>query len=329
LKGLTRFAIGVLAAMALPAGAHQLLPAYLQIRETGSHAYEVTFKVPVVGIERLPLAASLPDRCERTGPSRVVADDQGHAEVWPMRCAGGLRGDRLEVQGLEELSTDALVRIEHADGSQQVALLTASSPAVEVAAVPARLEVVQSYFVLGVEHILLGIDHLLFVLALLIICSGAWQLVKTVTAFTLAHSITLALATLGVLNVPSAPVEAVIALSIVFVAAEIVRSREGKASLTARAPWLVAFVFGLLHGLGFAGALSEVGLPSSHVPLALLFFNLGVEAGQLAFIAIVLALLALLRPVRSRLPRWVELVPAYAIGSIAMVWVIERVGIAL
>jgi len=321
-----RALLALLAVAALPAAAHQLLPAYLQLRETAPETHEVMFKVPVAGLQRLPLSASLPERCERTTSSRIVADDQAHAEIFTVRCLGGIEGGRIAVHGLEELSTETLVRIEHADGSQQVTLLTAANPAVSVAAEPGRLEAAKSYFVLGVGHILLGIDHLLFVLALLIITRGGWQLVKTITAFTVAHSITLALATLGFVHVPPAPVEAVIALSIVFVAAEIVRSREGREGLAARAPWIVAFVFGLLHGLGFAGALSEVGLPASHVPLALLFFNLGVEAGQLAFVGAVLALLALVRPVRAMLPPWLELVPAYAIGTVAMVWVIQRVG---
>ena len=178
------------------------------------------------------------------------------------------------------------------------------------------------YFMLGVEHILFGIDHLLFVLALVLIVRGVGLLVKTITAFTVAHSITLALATLGVVHVPSAPVEAVIALSIVFVASEILRSRRGERGLTERAPWLVAGTFGLLHGFGFAGALSEVGLPANDIPLALLFFNLGVEAGQLAFVVVALGVIALLR--RIRLPEWAPILPPYAIGSVAMFWVIER-----
>ena len=155
--------------------------------------------------------------------------------------------------------------------------------------------------------------------------TGTWRLVKTVTAFTVAHSITLGLATLGFVHVPSKPVEAVIALSIVFVAAEIVQARRGRAGLAAQMPWIVAFTFGLLHGFGFAGALSEVGLPEGHIPVALLFFNLGVEAGQLLFVAAVLALVACARRIRVAWPRWAELVPPYAIGSVAMFWVIQRV----
>jgi hypothetical protein len=169
------------------------------------------------------------------------------------------------------------------------------------------------------------VDHLLFVLALLLIARDWRQLLTTVTAFTGAHSVTLALATLGVVRVPQRPVEAIIALSIAFVAVEIVRERRGHAGLAARAPWVVAFAFGLLHGFGFAGALAEIGLPPGHIPLALLFFNLGVEAGQLLFIVAALALIALLRRTHVTLPRWAALFPPYAIGCVAMAWVIQRV----
>jgi hydrogenase/urease accessory protein HupE len=167
------------------------------------------------------------------------------------------------------------------------------------------------YAKLGVEHILLGIDHLLFVLALLLITGSGWKLVKTVTAFTVAHSITLALAALGFVHVPQAPVEAVIALSIVFVAVEILHAQQGREGITVRAPWLVAFTFGLLHGFGFAGALTEVG----------------VELGQLLFIAAVLSFIMLVRRVRFRFPDWAARVPPYAIGTVAMFWVIQRVAV--
>jgi hydrogenase/urease accessory protein HupE len=193
-----------------------------------------------------------------------------------------------------------------------------------VEAAPGALEVARTYTVLGVEHILTGIDHLLFVLALLIITGGGWRLVKTVTAFAISHSLTLSAATLGFVHVPQPPVEAVIALSIVFVAAEIVRMDRGREGITARAPWIVAFTFGLMHGLGFAGGLSEAGLPVGHIPTALMFFSVGVEAGHFLFIGVVLSLITLVRRVRISFPRWTELVPPYAIGTIAMFWVIQR-----
>ncbi len=192
----------------------------------------------------------------------------------------------------------------------------------------AMVDTAWRYAALGVEHILLGIDHLLFVLALLLIVRDAWTLLKTITAFTVAHSITLALATLGLASVPSAPVEAAIALSIVFVAAEGLRA--GPASLTVRYPWLAAFAFGLLHGFGFAGALAELSLPAREVPLALLCFNIGVELGQILFVGVVLVVRHALRRLPGRRPAWVSAIPGYAIGTIAMLWLMERLdGIAL
>jgi hydrogenase/urease accessory protein HupE len=188
-----------------------------------------------------------------------------------------------------------------------------------------RLQTAAVYLKLGVEHILSGVDHLLFVLALIILTRGGWKLVKTVTAFTLSHSITLTAATLGFVHVPQQPVEAIIALSIVFVATEIVKVRRGIKSITASAPWLVALSFGLIHGLGFAGGLSDAGLPVLNIPTALLFFSLGVESGHFLFIGVVISLIALARRVRISFPRWTELVPPYAIGTIAMFWVIQRI----
>lgn len=185
--------------------------------------------------------------------------------------------------------------------------------------------VARTYTVLGVEHILSGVDHLLFVLALLIITRGGWKLVKTVTAFTFSHSLTLSLAALGYIHVPQQPVEAAIALSIVFVAAEIEHGRQGRVGITARAPWIVALTFGLMHGLGFASGLSEAGLPDGHIPMALLFFSIGVETGHFLFIGAVLSLIALALRLKLPAPQWAQVVPPYAIGSVATFWVIQRI----
>ena len=230
--------------------------------------------------------------------------------------------------------TDVLVRIENLDGTTQVTRVTPSSPSFVVAAAPSALEVCRTYLVLGVEHILFGVDHLLFVLALLILVKGWRKLVGTITAFTVAHSITLAAATLGFVHVPSKPVEATIALSIVFVACEIVHRRQGRSGLTETWPWVIAFSFGLLHGLGFANALREVGLPQNAIPLALLFFNIGVELGQLLFIGFVMAVVAVAVYTARKLSRsnvtpqfafaWCENISAYAIGGVAAFWLIER-----
>jgi hydrogenase/urease accessory protein HupE len=286
--------------------------------------FSVLWKTPMRGDMRLALDPVFSGPAEAL--TRVTTRLTGSAAVqtWRIR-AERLRGQTLRIVGLETTLTDALVRMAFADGSTWVQRLTPQQPATVIPVRPGAWEIAGTYLGLGVEHILTGIDHLLFVLALLILTTGTWRLLKTVTAFTVAHSITLGLATLGIVHVPSKPVEAVIALSIVFVAAEILHTRRGRIGLAARMPWMVAFTFGLLHGFGFARALSEVGLPAGQIPVALLFFNLGVEAGQVLFIAAVLVLVAGAKRVRIAWPRWAELVPPYAIGSVAMFWVVQRI----
>lgn len=217
-----------------------------------------------------------------------------------------------------------LVRVERLDGTVQVARVTPGAPSFVVEASPTAVEVAATYSTIGVEHIVLGIDHLLFVMALLLVVQGWGRLVTTITAFTLVHSVTLVAATLGWVSVAQQPVEAVIALSIVFVAGEIVHVGQGRASVTRRWPWIVAFVFGLLHGLGFAGALQEIGLPEQSMPLALLLFNVGVELGQLVFVGAALVTMRLLSRCPVRWPLWVKQLPAYGIGTVAVYWVLER-----
>jgi hydrogenase/urease accessory protein HupE len=319
--------VAVLATLqfAAAAAAHEVRPAYLELREGTPGEFTVLWKTPARGEMRLALTPAFSGRTEAVTPVATRMSDAAAVQTWRLRAVEPLRGQSLRIEGLDSTMTDVLARVEFADGTTWVQRLTPQAPAADVPRASSSLEVAGVYLGLGVEHILLGIDHLLFVLALLLITRGAGRLVKTVTAFTVAHSITLALATLGLVHVPPVPIEAVIALSIVFVAAEIVRTHRGREALTARAPWVVAFAFGLLHGFGFAGALSEVGLPAGHIPLALLFFNLGVEAGQLLFVAAALIVVGLFRRVRVPLPRWAELVPPYAIGCVAMFWVIQRV----
>lgn len=316
----------------VPAAAHEVRPAYLQLRELAKGEFSVLWKTPMTGEYRLSLTpefsgsnSALTTVVTRTPPGAAVAE-------WTLG-APELRGQRIRIRGLEATLTDTLVRIEFLDGSSWTQRLNARNPEAEIPRRPSAFGVASVYGKLGVEHILSGIDHLLFVLALLLLVGTGWRLVRTVTAFTLAHSITLALATVGAVRLPGPPVEALIALSIALVAAEILRvARQGPeanaaapGSLTERAPWLVAFAFGLLHGLGFAGALSEMGLPQGRIPLALLFFNLGVEAGQLLFIAGALGLAHLLRQTARPLPRWSAHVAPYAMGSIAMFWVFQRI----
>ena len=217
-----------------------------------------------------------------------------------------------------------LLRIELLDGSTHSTILRPNEPTFEIPARESKKEVALAMYRMGVVHILGGYDHLLFLLALMLIVTGFWRLVKTITAFTVAHSITLALATLGVVNFPTAPTEAVIALSIVFLAAEVIRMRNGEVVLTERYPWVVAFGFGLIHGLGFAGALSQIGIPEHEVPLSLLMFNLGVETGQIAFVTVVAFALAGIRRLPITLPRGAWRLAPYAIGGLATFWTIQR-----
>ena len=312
--------------LAAAAEAHEVRPAYFELQEVGGDTYDLLWKVPARGAdERLALRLRLPEGCrDAIAPSATMLD-VAYVERSRIVCSGGITGKEVHVEGLAATLTDVLARVERADGSTQIACLTPDRPSFVVEAAPRPLEVVRTYLPLGIEHILTGVDHLLFVLGLLLLVRGFGRLVKTVSAFTVAHSVTLTLATLGFVHVSPAPVEAVIALSIVFVAREIVQPLDAVPSLARRQPWLVAFTFGLLHGLGFAGGLSAAGLPPGHVPLALLLFSAGVEVGHFAFIATVLALMAGLRRLPFGRPTWAQALPAYAIGGIAMFWVIERV----
>jgi hydrogenase/urease accessory protein HupE len=268
----------------------------------------------------------LPKTWQTVGEPTVkqLPDSTLHRHVVDVR-GGVIDGAVIHFVGLESTITDVFARFVWLDGSETTAIARPSQPWIQVIAQRSAWQVAWDYTVLGVDHILSGFDHLTFVLALLLIVRGARRLLITVTSFTLAHSITLAAATLGVLWVPGPPVEAVIALSIVFLASELVKVNRGLPSVTARYPWIVAFTFGLLHGFGFAGALAEVGLPQNEVPLALLMFNVGVELGQLLFIAVILAVALVLKRLSREWPVWLEQVPAYGIGGIAAFWLIERV----
>lgn len=260
------------------ANAHELRPAFLELIETAPDIFDVLWKVPARGEAWLALDASLPENCTETGPRTVSATGDAVTSRWSITCAGGLAGRTVVIGGLTATYTDVLLRIENTDGVQQSARLTPDSPGYVVLAAPSTWDTARTYFLLGVEHILLGVDHLLFVLALLLLIRNVRTLIETITAFTVAHSITLAAAALGWANAPQPPVEAAIALSIVVVASEIVRSDRGASDISIRYPWLIAFAFGLLHGFAFGGALRDIGLPQKDVPLALLTFNLGVEA---------------------------------------------------
>ena len=322
--------LGVLFAAALPAMADEFRPAYLQLRQVDATRYDVLWKVPALDeTTTLKVVPVLPHGARSLTPVHSGYAAGTAVQRWRIEVDGGLADKAIEFSNLSAARIDVLVRLERADGSVQLGRVLPIDSRFVITASPGAFEVVQTYTVLGIEHILTGFDHLLFVLALVILVKGVRRLIVTVTAFTVAHSFTLVAATLGWVHVPSPPVEASIALSIVFVAGEIIRARQGNSGLTQRYPWVVAFTFGLLHGLGFAGALAEVGLPQLSIPIALLFFNIGVEIGQLMFIAAVLAVIAMGRWMGHRIalsqPQWLWRIPPYAIGGSASYWVIERV----
>jgi hydrogenase/urease accessory protein HupE len=307
-----------------PAHAHEARPGYLELQQTASETWSVLWKVPAQGDMRLAIYPQFPDTCALLSEPIAFQTAVAHTERTSVACKGGLVGREIGVKGLSATMTDVLVRSTRADGSVQVARLTPSTPTFVVEAMPSSWEVARTYTLLGVEHILRGIDHLLFVLGLMLLVRDKWLLVKTITAFTIAHSVTLAAATLGWMRVSQPPVEAVIALSILFLAGELAKRQRGDAGLMERYPWIVAFIFGLLHGFGFAGALREVGLPESDIPLALFTFNVGVELGQLLFVGTVLVALAALRRFLRQLPAWTRAMPAYAIGTMASFWWLQR-----
>jgi hydrogenase/urease accessory protein HupE len=326
--------IGIVLVVSFPAAAlaHESRPAYLEITQSTLHRYEVLWRTPLLSGMRLPVVLRFPGDIRNVTEPRVRELPDSLVERRLIESNGSLAGTRIDIVGLQATITDVLVRVQMLDGTYSTTLVRPSKPWIVIATSRSSLEVVTAYLVHGIEHILFGYDHLLFVLALILIVRSTRMLLLTVTAFTVAHSITLSLATLDVLRVPGPPVEATIALSILLLACEIIRAERGQASLTAKWPWLVAFSFGLLHGFGFASALTEIGLPQGDIPLALFAFNVGVEAGQLIFIAVVLAALRCAKLIRF--PALVEgcarSVASYAIGSLAAYWFIDRlVGFAV
>jgi hydrogenase/urease accessory protein HupE len=316
----------LITAYAPHAVAHEVRPAYLELRQTAADTFEVLWKVPALGdTMRLGLYVRLPETSENLAEPRGRFAADAYIERWSIRHAKALVGSTISIDGLQTTLTDVLVRIERLDGTTQVARLLPTSPSLVVEASPSGWEVVWTYLVLGVEHILLGIDHLLFVLGLLLLVDRRWTLLKTITVFTVAHSMTLALSTFAIIRVPEPPLNAAIALSILFLGPEIVRKWRGETSFSIRHPWVVAFAFGLLHDIGFASGLSLTGVPRGEIPLALLCFNLGVEVGQLAFVLVALATAQAIRTLDLDRPRWVTYLPGYTVGSLGAYWTIQRI----
>ena len=306
--------------------ADEIRPAYLEIKESANNLYSVLWKVPSKGEKKLSLHPQFHDSCIEKTQVMTHQVNASFIQRWIITCTNGLQNKAVSIPGLELTNTDVLLHLEFLSGTSHTAQLTPSNRFYVIPQEASVLQVISTYSWLGIEHILLGFDHLLFVFALLLIVNDGRRLLLTITAFTIAHSITLVAATLGLIHVPQQPVEAVIALSILFLAVEIVHGRQGRPGYAARWPWLIAFIFGLLHGLGFAGALAEIGLPQQSIPLALIFFNIGVELGQLLFVlGVVICIWALQKLKRPQLLVKAETMAIYCIGGLSSFWLFERI----
>lgn len=316
---------GALALWPTNARADELRPAYIEMTEQAPGQWSLLWKASANSRLGQTGEIIIPDNCKIEGEQQREYAGSNILTRLALRCDGSVQGNSIGLKGLELSTTDALVRIAPIDSAMQTLRLTPDQPTATLAKPSVISNVAATYTILGVEHILLGFDHLFFVLALVLLLKGGWLVAKTVTAFTIAHSLTLVGSTLGLLSLPPQPVEAVIALSIIFLAIEVVKAKPDEIRLSERFPWIVAFLFGLLHGFGFAGALAEIGLPEGDVPLALLTFNLGVEIGQLVIVAVALAALHAIRKFQGLWLQPTKTAMAYGIGIISTYWFIERV----
>ncbi|MDB5105906.1 MAG: rane protein [Fibrobacteres bacterium] len=325
IRGLVAMALVLAVLFPAPGSAHEVRPAFLDLHEEADGSFSAVWKQPRRGEAAIKLVPHISNGWLESPPAEVDAGPAFAIKVWKGLDAGpeGLEGRTLSVEGLENTLTDVLVRVSWADGRKVKDILRPSRTSLRLEPEKQGLPVA-AYLRLGVEHILTGTDHLLFVTGLLLLVPSLRRLAGTITAFTAAHSLTLSAAALGFVRFPGPLIEALVAMSIVFLAVELVGQGQGRPGVAARAPWLFAFAFGLLHGLAFAGALAETGLPKEDVPLSLLLFNLGVEAGQLLFVSVLLSLAWALRRAIPRLPAWTAWAPAYGIGSCAAFWFLQR-----
>jgi len=299
---------------------------YLEIKEYTPLHYSILLKTASKENNKLPIHVVMPKDCSLTFPKTSYLVKNTYLDSWKIKCKKGLENETLAIEGLKATDTELLLHLNFHSGISHSILLSPTSSSFHIPKSASSWQIVQTYTWLGITHILLGFDHLLFVFALLLIVKSIRRLLWTITAFTLAHSFTMATATLGIVHIPQAPVEAVIALSILFLAIEIMHEKQGKIALTSQYPWLIAFLFGLLHGFGFAGALTEIGLPQHALTLALIFFNIGVELGQLMFIISIVLIVMLLRYLTyPALLNKLQILVVYMIGGISSFWLIERV----
>lgn len=311
-------------ALASPVQADELRPGYVEFTQNTATQWTLVWKFPVQGGFTPSTRPQLPAVCKGAGaPARELSDAAVTTRL-PVHCRQNVAGQRFGLENFTTLQSDVLVRIAPLASPVQAVRLTPADPFAIISVKADRWQVAQTYFLTGIDHILFGYDHLLFVVALVILLSGFWTIAKAVTAFTVAHSLTLAGTSLGVIGLPQKPVESVIALSILFLAVEIIKRKPDEKRLSERAPWVVAFGFGLLHGFGFAGALQEIGLPAQDVTIALLAFNLGVEAGQIFIVGTAMLAIEICRRRFSVLLDPAIRCATYAIGITASYWFIER-----
>ena len=327
---LRRFVLPLLLVVALMlprwANAHDLFPGFLELKATAASDYQVLWKLPLFKGQRLPIAPRFPDDCALLGGLDSQREARALVVRTQLQCKTPLEGRAISIDGLAAAGTEVLLRVQPwQSNTQQTLLIQPEQPSATVptAAEAAEQPGVWSYLRLGIEHILLGVDHLLLLLGLVLIVCDGWMLLKTVSAFTLANSITLSVSAVGIVDVPAGPLNAAIALSILFMGTEVVRFLRGRTSFTLRHPWVLACGFGLLHGFGYARGLAELGLPHHELLLALLLFNVGIEIGQDIFVLLVLGLQRSFRQLEIRWPVWVQRVPAWTIGCAGAYWTIQ------
>jgi hydrogenase/urease accessory protein HupE len=322
----TAAAVCVLLAAGGRVEAHPLAPALLELQEHDTGRVDVLWKTPLLRVPGTNVHPVLPERCRPLGEAVPTLGSDSVTMQWQIDCGErGIVGERVGFAGLDEARTDALIRITLRDGRTIQGVVRAAQPMLAIPVRERSLDLVRSYFRLGVERILTRLDHLLFVVGLLLLVAGGRDTVRTVAAFAIGHSITLSVAVLGLVALPAARIDFLIALSVFALAVELSRPADARPTLMRRYPWCLAGLFGLLHGLGFAAALTSAGLPQLDVPLALLSFNLGIEAGQVVFVALALLAVAAWRSLARPIPRWAEQLPLYAIGSLSAFWCFERV----
>jgi hydrogenase/urease accessory protein HupE len=306
--------------------AHEIRPGYLEIKENADHSLQITWKQPTTGEYSIPLHPAISTGWMIDSLAAISYTESYLIKRWQIPASHtSLDEQTITIRGLEKTITDVLVQVTLLNDVSFTYLIKPIQPFVKLNLFKPQPPPVWQYMQLGIYHIWSGYDHLLFVLGLLLLVKKRSRLIWTITAFTSAHSITLALATLHIINVSPSFTEAAIALSIVFLAVELLRHYKGINGFAYQYPWMVSFLFGLLHGLGFASALQDVGLPENNIPLALLLFNVGVEAGQLTFVFLLLLLMAGIQRLKVRFPLWNYKIPAYLIGTLSMYWFIERV----